>query len=84
VKIHFFPTLHSSAVAGLQRKTILGRLHGHSNKVCYLSLQVCVLLKPQNINTSSLQKKMQVIFRSLLMFGHQYRNAIHVGQVHVL
>jgi len=83
-----FLTFHSSAAAGVQRKTIPGGSHEHSNNVCYISLQVCVLLKPENTKESSLKKKkkreMQVIFRSLFVFRHQYRNAVHVGQVHVL
>jgi len=55
--MHLFPTFHSSAVAGVQRKPIPDGSHEHSNNVCYLSLQVYVLLKPENTKASSLSKK---------------------------
>lgn len=50
-------TFTLAPLLGCRKKNIPGGSHGHSNNVCYLSLQVCVLLKPENTNSSSLSKK---------------------------
>jgi hypothetical protein len=46
------PTFHSSIVAGRGEKLffVRGGSHGHASNVGSHSLQICVLLKPKNIN----------------------------------